>query len=38
MHGEVNEELAALKVSEGLDVQLGYDGQLLEGLPVVGGQ
>jgi len=32
-HDEVNEELAMLRASEGLDVQLAYDGMLLPSLP-----
>lgn len=37
IHDEVNEELASLKESYGLDVQLGYDGQLLLGrMPALG--
>ena len=33
-HEDVNKELAALKDAEGLDVQLGYDGQVLADLPL----
>lgn len=35
MHENVNNELAALKEAEGLDVQLGYDGQVLADLPLL---
>lgn len=35
MHKDVNLELAALYDAEGLDVQLGYDGQVLADLPLL---
>ena len=35
LHEDVNKELAALKKEEDLDVQLAYDGQVLNDLPLL---
>ena len=35
LHKDVNSRLAALNDAEGLQVQLGYDGQVLDDLPLL---